>query len=253
MQTTFTTEPIRRLLGFIRRDPNWVGKTLIFLGIGFASFLVPILPMILLSGYLYRLMRPIIVDGDEPSLPEWQDWGKLLSDGLRMFGVVAIYSIPAILFAVVGMGSYFGFVFAMPFIADQSSNTFATMIPLFASLGLMMVFLGLSTFFGLMELFFLPAAVGHMVAKDSFKAGFDISGWWKIFRANLGGYLVALILFIGLYTCFMLVGYILYYSIVLCMLMYVVNMVGSVYTMLVMAATWAQVYREGAERVSAPA
>jgi hypothetical protein len=249
METTFSTAPLRRIFGYIFRDPHWVGKVLILLGICFANYLVPILPMILICGYLVRVMHPIIVDGEEPALPEWQDWGKLLADGLRMFGAILLYSIPAILFAVVGMGSYFGFVLAMPFISEQSSNSLAMMIPLFASLGLMLLFLGLSTFFGLIELFFLPAAVGHLVARDSFKAGFEVSGWWKIFRANLGGYLIALILFIGLYTGFMLVGYIFYYSIVLCMLMFVVMLVGSVYTMLVMAPTWALVYREGIERL----
>ena len=64
------------------------------MGILFASFIIPILPGLVIYGYFYQIMQQIIVRSEEPTLPEWQDWGKLLGDGFRLFGVSFIYSLP---------------------------------------------------------------------------------------------------------------------------------------------------------------
>jgi hypothetical protein len=54
-----------------------------------------IIPVFILSGYGYRIMKRVIVDGQPPELPEWDDWGGLIKDGLCIYGAGLIYSLPA--------------------------------------------------------------------------------------------------------------------------------------------------------------
>lgn len=251
MQTTFSTESFRKVLGYIFNDPTWIGKTLVFLGVSFANALVPVLPMILTSGYIYEIMRRIIVDGEEPSLPEWADWGKLLSNGLRFFGVTLIYSLPAIIFGSIGLGSYLGMSFALPLVVEKSNTPEVFILILLGAMLFMFILMGLSTLFLLLESVFLPVVLGNTVAHDSFKAGFDLKELWRLFSTNLGGFITAMILAIGLYSLVMVIGYLFYFSVVLCCLMYVVMLVGSVYMALVVPVYWAQVYREAKERAEA--
>lgn len=50
-----------------------------------------------------RELRSVTADGDEP--PEFEDWGDLLVDGVKLFVVTLIYVVPAVLvFLVLGMG-----------------------------------------------------------------------------------------------------------------------------------------------------
>jgi hypothetical protein len=54
-------------------------------------------------GYMMRIMRRVIVGSDVP-LPSWDDAGGLLRDGLKLWAVVTIWSIPVIILGVVAGG-----------------------------------------------------------------------------------------------------------------------------------------------------
>jgi hypothetical protein len=97
--------------------------------------------------------------------------------------------------------------------------------------------------------FILPPALCHTVAKGTFKAGFDFSGWWKILRANLGGFFVTIVIVAGLYTVIMFAGYIFYMTIILCWLFFIMMFIGGYYMGLVSSALLASVYREGVEKI----
>jgi len=54
-------------------------------------------------GHYVRELRSVIAGGDEP--PEFEDWGDLLADGVKLFVVTLVYVVPAVLvFLVPGMG-----------------------------------------------------------------------------------------------------------------------------------------------------
>jgi hypothetical protein len=89
----------------------------------------------------------------------------------------------------------------------------------------------------------------HTVAKDSFKAGFRIREWWKVFRANLGGFMLVLLLLAGLYAVLMLTFQFFYVTLVLWCLMPIILIIGGSYLSLVMDALFALVYREGMEKL----
>jgi hypothetical protein len=77
---------------FVFRQPGWPKKLLILLGLT----LVPIVGWLMIGGYILAVTRNVI-RGNQPTLPDWTDFGRLLADGLKVFVVVLVWSIlPAI-------------------------------------------------------------------------------------------------------------------------------------------------------------
>jgi hypothetical protein len=124
-------------------------------------------------------------------------------------------------------------------------DIFLTFIPL----GVFMISIIVATLLAIVTFSVLPAAVGHTVAHDSFKAGFDFTGWWKVMTANIGGFAVTLLILFGLVSVMYMVANIFYMTIVLMCLMFVIPLVGMFYIELVGAALIGVAYREGVERV----
>jgi hypothetical protein len=221
---------------------------LIYLGITLTAFIIPVLPGLVMMGYGYQIMRGVIKGDGEPVLPEWTEWGKLLADGWRLFCVTIIYTLPLIIIQAIVTLLYFGYIFSIPLVAQNNNEAliFTTII------GFMVIFLlimGIAIFLSIILVVVLPPAMCHTVAIDSFKAGFRIGEWWKIFRANLGGFILALLLLAGLYTVFILAFQFLYVSLILWCLMPFVLIIGGSYLSLVMDALFALVYREGMEKL----
>ena len=86
------------LFGFAFRDPRAVSKFLIG---SLAVVLIPLLGLglVALLGFGLRTVRGSL-RGDEHPMPEWDDLGGLLLDGLKALGVVLAYGLSA---AIVGM------------------------------------------------------------------------------------------------------------------------------------------------------
>ncbi len=83
------------------RYPSSDWKKVIILGIvTLLSFLI--IPAFLAFGYIFRALKASIAGSDE--LPEFDEWGEMLVDGLKVFVVQFIYFlIPAVILAV-GIG-----------------------------------------------------------------------------------------------------------------------------------------------------
>jgi hypothetical protein len=72
-------------------DKQWISK----LGIGAVISIVPILNFAL-SGYIVGIIRNVM-NGSTELLPNWDDLGKKLSDGLILFGAGVVYALPLII------------------------------------------------------------------------------------------------------------------------------------------------------------
>jgi len=248
MSESLSTKSLQSILTYPFKDPDWAGKFFTAVGLTFAAGIVPLIPVLFVNGYLYRIMHNVIVDKEEPSLPEWTDWGKLISDGWRLFAVTFLYQLPMLIIGAAGFGFYLvSFVGIMAAEGAEPEDA-AVLLPLI-SFGVMMLSMFAVTFLGILLFCVLPAAVGHTVANDSFKAGFDFTGWWQVMKANLGGFAVALLVLFGLLSVIYLIANLFYMTIVLMCLMLIIPMVGMVYIGLVGAALIGQAYREGVERL----
>ena len=96
---------------FTFEDPRWVQK--ILLGGLFMIASVFIIGAFFLYGYLARLARNVIAGVQHP-LPEWDDLGEFFSEGLRLFCVALIYTLPLICLA---------FFFIVPSIVAQNADS----------------------------------------------------------------------------------------------------------------------------------
>src|SRR4051812_33902692 len=83
---------------FTFEDPRWVQKVL--LGGLFMLASVFIVGAFFVYGYLARLARNVIAGMQHP-LPEWDDLGEYFSEGLRLFCVGFIYTLPLIMLTMV--------------------------------------------------------------------------------------------------------------------------------------------------------
>lgn len=250
---TLTSEYLQTLLTFPFRDAKWKEKMLIGSVIAFASFMVPFIPQLLLTGYGVQMARRMVLENAEPHLPEWDDWGTLLMDGLRVGLVRLVYLLPVFVPFICGYLGLFGVIFTGAVLEESGqagSGAVDVLIP-FAFLiffGSLMLTLILSLPFSLV----MMAASTHAAVKREFAAAFRFSEWWPIFRGNLANYILGLILLLGLGLVASFALQIIYFTIILCCLLPFILAVYAYYASLIYEAVFAQIYREGAQKLAAP-
>jgi len=253
MTASFTTEGLQTLFLYPFKDPRWKQKLLVGSIFTFLSFIVPIIPFLFVYGYGAQIMRRIIVDGEPPSLPEWEDVVSLAKTGLKVFGAVVVYLFPFFILFVLG---YVAFVVPQVAlgIAEEKHRHISTGLESLLVVGMLGGFgcFGLGILGALVVGIILPPAVAHVVATDSFLAAFKISGWWPIFRANLGGFIVSYIVLLGLSFASTFAFQILYFTVVLCCLLPFVLSFFNTYLTLIAGVLFAQAYRGGVQNLSSP-
>lgn len=230
-----------QILTFPFRGEGWFGKLAIAALIMISAGIIPILPTIILLGYFYEMVRRIVVDGEDASLPNWDDWGAFLSNGFKWFASSLVIILPFVAIFVVMMALYF---IPLAFINDSGANDFMAgyfallfilqFVLIFASM-IFMVFMGV----------FAPVYMTHMAAEGEFKAMFQIKAWWKVFTKGFWEFLISFLLMYGLGMIIYLIFFILLYSVVCCCLAPFAIGFGAVYLMAVYFALIASAYRDG--------
>ncbi len=251
MTTSFTSDELQALAKFPFQDAQWKTKFLIGCLFILAGYVIPWLPLIFVYGYCAQIMRRIIVEKGVPSLPNWDNWGQLVTDGLKLFGVSLIYSLP---FFVLFCGG-FGLFFATMSLAETVPGEAETVSPSMWApplIGMIVWFgsFGLGMILALVVGIVLPVAIGHMIATNKFAAAFRIREWWAIFRANLAGYLLAYVLILGCWMVLSFAMQILYFTVVLCCLVPFIMTFLVMYTMIIGSVLFAQAYQAGVEQLA---
>jgi hypothetical protein len=167
---------IGRSFTYMFEDQDWLKKILI----GGVVNLIPIVNFAS-TGYFIEAIRNT-AEGQELPLPEWDDFGGKFMKGL-MAGIAGfIYALPIMLF----MGIVFGLTAAIAGSLDNdTAETVATICPL----------LGNCVVFVYMILFTLifPAAVIQYALTGQFGAFFRFGDIIAFIKANIGGYIIALL------------------------------------------------------------
>lgn len=114
---------------FVFEDPDWLKKILIGGLFYLASILI--VGIFFVGGYAVRLARNIIGGVARP-LPEWDDLGGTLVDGVKVFLIALIYAIPIILAWLLAYGG----MAAAGTVADERfaeplTVLFGCMVPVF--------------------------------------------------------------------------------------------------------------------------
>jgi hypothetical protein len=255
MASTASLEGIKKAVFFPFLGEKWGVKVLIGSALTFGSFLI--IPAIPVFGYFGQIMKRIIVQDEDPELPEWNDWGVLFLDGTKLLGATLIYLLPALILAIGGYALFMLLDLSLAFSASAvnpySSNPpilpmLGSVFGMFGGLGVMM----LGFVLAFVTLIVIPPALGNMLAKGNFEAAFRFKEWWSVFKANLSGYILAVALALGLSYLLYMLALILYATIVLCCLLpfalaFIAFIAGAVGF-----SVYAVAYRDGLRKLAQP-
>ncbi len=154
------------------QDEDWlkklaIGAVLALTGIG----MIPVL------GWMMEIVRRA-KDGDY-SLPEWSDFGTLFVDGLKAMAIGLIWAIPAIV-----IGGCIGGGVAL----SGNSDALATVGWILTVLSSC---IALPYMLALMLL--MPPMIGILADTGNFGEALNPANSFKLFRSNIGGYLITLV------------------------------------------------------------
>ena len=241
---------LKRYLTFQFQGDHWARRFLVGSVLMFVSYVIPVLPLIFVNGYSLRVMAAAL-RGEPLHLPPWTDWGKLGLDGLRLFVIGVVYTLPGIAVILAGLALHAGLTILVPPVA--ANVTLTSDLPGFVLVGLSfaggMVVTIITALIGLVLILagtgVLSAATAHFVATDRLTAAFHIRQWWPLVRSNKMGYLTAWIIALAMAIGVTLALNLGYYAVFVCCLIPIVGSPLSFYTMLISAAIFGDTYREG--------
>ena len=212
--------------------------------ISLAAFIIPVFPYFVLFGYAIRIVKQIM-NNEPPRMVAWDDWDLMFRDGVKIFGIRMIYSIPIIVLAVPLFISMIGMTI---FLGNASSSELDALIPISMLIffGIMCVLIPISLTLAVI----IPAAEMYVVENDEFAAGFRIKAWWPIFRANISGFIAAFMVY---YLSAMAFGFaiqVIGATLIFACLMPFLLPAMTMYLSLIMYTTIAQAYKVGKEKLA---
>ncbi len=229
-------EVLKTFINFPFRGPDWKSRFITGSALVLGGFIIPVIPFIFVLGYVLEIMRRVI-QGEEPSLPPWENFGKLAADGIKGFIASLVYLLPGLAFII---GGYI-FYFIVLFVSPQGGEALLAYL-----IGMALFMAGL--FLGLILLTLgsipLPAALAHLAARGNVGAAFEVSGWWALIRSNPWGYFAAWVVTVGVAYIGYWLAILPFYTVILCCFSYLLWAPVLFYALVVSGALFAQFYRE---------
>jgi hypothetical protein len=175
---------IGKAFAFVFDDDQWITKILIaaailLLGLLFSwALAIPLLLAVaVLSGYMVEIVRRVI-RGEVSGLPEWDNWGVLLADGLKVIVITIVYALPALIISLC-----LGVPGAM---LTEEGEAVGGLFSFAASC--------LNFLWAIAMYLVLPAAIAFFASKGDLSAAFRFGEILAFVRNNLATYLVTLVM-----------------------------------------------------------
>jgi hypothetical protein len=159
---------------YMFEDDNWIKK----IAIGGVVFLIPIVNFAAF-GYLIQIIRNVRA-GQPLPLPEWDRFGQYFIDGLWIFVIFLVWSIPILV--VVCLQGIGGAILAN----NQDQATAYRLISACLSC--------LAGLWGLVLGILYPAILVRYVEVGELVAGFQFSEIFDLIRSNVGNYVIVVLL-----------------------------------------------------------
>jgi hypothetical protein len=177
-----------RSFGFVTEDPDWIKKILVGGAFTLACAVLVGVPFVL--GYFSRTLRNVVA-GEPRPMPDWDDLGGLFNEGLRLTAVYLLYTL-----GIVAILAAFGCVAVLPFMALSGSGSRPSQaLGLMGGLGIVALY-GLVMVVSLALAVYLPAALARAALRGTVADGFAWREVLAFITANLGNYLLALVIYL---------------------------------------------------------
>ncbi len=165
---------------FMFDDEKWLMKIVVG---GIIAF-IPIVNFAAM-GYVVELVRRVN-SGNPDTLPDWDNFGQYFSDGLKLFVGLLIYSLPLLLVACVfaAIGAATGSL------SDSSSSDTLGGAMAFAVIALECVMFG----YELIVAILMPAIIARFAETGTIGSMLRFGDVFGFIKANMGGYIVVLLL-----------------------------------------------------------
>ena len=201
---------IGRSFTCITEDQDWVRKVLL----GGAITLIPFVGQFFVMGYVIETMRNIIAGRVTP-LPEIDDFGGKLIEGLKMWVITFVYALPLILLMMCAQSG--SLVPALAGNADPDVSQVLTLL----SLGASVCFGCLSLLYGIATGLILPFALGRYAETGEFGAALRVGEFFGMLKDNVGPAIIVLLvnglaafvaMFAGMIACGVGIFFTLFYA-----------------------------------------
>ncbi len=171
-----------KALTYVFDDPEWVVKVLIggiVILLGF--LLMPILLgfglFFVINGYMVDVIRNVM-DGMKLPMPKWEEWGKWVGTGVKLFAIEIIWAIPLIFFIL------------LLFVGNALTNSGGSGLAALGALFTLVAFF-LQSVWGIVLLLVLPAVTVHFAETEQISAGFDFGYISDFVQKNLVNIIIA--------------------------------------------------------------
>jgi hypothetical protein len=170
---------IGRSFTYVFDDEKWLTKILLGGLFSLLSFILIGIPFVL--GYAVETIKNVI-DGVPSPLPEWDNLGEKFRKGLLLALLLLIYQIPNILLQCVSSG-------ATAALAEADPRTVESVMPIIQSCQGCF-----SLVWALLVAAITPAVSIKYALTDDFMAGFRFGELFDLMKADLGNYIIAILL-----------------------------------------------------------
>lgn len=166
---------------YVFEDPRWLQKILIGGLFYLAGFLL--IGWFFILGYVARTTRNVIV-GEARPLPEWDDLGGFFNEGARLVGVVLVYTIPVIII-------FLSIMIPAGILGDMDNEGLQAL-----GSGMAGCISCLFVPLWLAMMIFMPGSLLFATVEQRFGAAFEFGRIWTFIRANVGNYLLAVVVYL---------------------------------------------------------
>ncbi len=216
---------------YVFQEVDWVKKVLI----AAVLLIIPVIGWIIVAGWAIEITRRVIRN-EAPLLPEWNDFGKFIMDGLLLMVIGIIYSLPSMVLNGIMQGVN---IYAQNNMQGGSDSTMiATVIMIVMGCFGCIVFL-----YSLLIGFGMPAVYANFAVKGNFGAAFNFSEIIGLLRAAPGAYVIT---FLGSIVS----GFIGMLGLIACIIGVLATLA---YSGVVNSHLWGQAYNEAQRVLNTPA
>ena len=245
------------LIAFPFHDKRWAGKFAIGAGLALvATYLwFPFFWLYLpIAGYGLRIMRQT-ARGEQAALPEWDNWGELFGDGLRVIVVGFVYLLPVLALVACAYAGLFGAMFTFPAMAAGSPRTAgpAALTMFVGMYGLFFLALALTFLLGIPLGLLAGGATTRLAATGSLGQAFEVRQVWSLLRRGFKHYIIAYLVLFGVAMGVSLAVQISIYTVILCCLYPFLQAMAVFYIQAEYGALFGMAYHETEHPDSPPA